>query len=76
MSAGITASAVGFETGGHQLLAAVSFEVRPGQLCAIIGPSGAGKSTLLKVLCGIKRASAGRVTLGGEEISSIARTPT
>jgi ABC-type branched-subunit amino acid transport system ATPase component len=47
----------------------VSISVGPGEIVAIIGPNGAGKSTLLKSLVGILRPSAGRVTLGGDDVT-------
>ncbi|HVI08452.1 MAG TPA: ABC transporter ATP-binding protein [Candidatus Binatia bacterium] len=39
----------------------LSFEVKRGQMLAIVGESGAGKSTLLHILCALDRASAGDV---------------
>ena len=36
---------------------------------AILGPSGSGKSTLLMVLAGLERASKGRITIAGEDIT-------
>jgi ABC-type Mn2+/Zn2+ transport system ATPase subunit len=52
-------------------LSEVSLEVRQGSLLAVIGPNGAGKSTLLKLVAGLLRPFAGRVTvLGGPPGSS------
>jgi lipoprotein-releasing system ATP-binding protein len=39
----------------------LSFEVRPGEMLAIVGESGAGKSTLLHILSALDRPSAGDV---------------
>ncbi|MEV6671137.1 thiol reductant ABC exporter subunit CydD [Streptomyces sp. NPDC051162] len=52
-------------------LAETSFEVRPGETVALVGPSGAGKSTLLDVLLGFARPAAGRVLVGGTDLSSL-----
>jgi len=49
--------------GQRTALSDVSLTVAPGSLLAVIGPNGAGKSTLLKVLAGLLRPSAGRVTV-------------
>jgi lipopolysaccharide transport system ATP-binding protein len=43
----------------------VSFEVEKGETIGIVGQNGAGKSTLLKLLCGVTRASSGRLETHG-----------
>jgi inositol transport system ATP-binding protein len=43
----------------------VSMRVRPGTVHALMGENGAGKSTLVKIIAGIYRPDAGRVTLRG-----------
>src|SRR5262249_8741565 len=43
----------------------VSFEVAPGDLCALLGPSGSGKSTVLRIIAGLERPTAGEVRMGG-----------
>jgi ABC-2 type transport system ATP-binding protein len=47
--------------GERHALRGVSFDVRPGELVAVVGPNGAGKTTLLSIIAGVQRASAGRV---------------
>jgi branched-chain amino acid transport system ATP-binding protein len=46
----------------------ISFDVRAGEVVAIIGANGAGKSTTLMALSGITRAAAGRVLFEGNDI--------
>jgi ABC-2 type transport system ATP-binding protein len=41
----------------------VSFELRAGELVAIVGPNGAGKTTLLSILAGVQRADGGSFEL-------------
>jgi branched-chain amino acid transport system ATP-binding protein len=57
--------------GGHVAVNAVSCAFRPGTLTAIVGPNGAGKTTYFNLVSGQLRASAGRVSLYGEDISRL-----
>jgi branched-chain amino acid transport system ATP-binding protein len=61
--------AVSLAFGGLQVLDGVSFEARPGELLALIGPNGAGKTSVLNCICGIYRASAGRIAFGERDIT-------
>jgi branched-chain amino acid transport system ATP-binding protein len=54
--------------GKIQALWGVSFEVRPGEVVALVGANGAGKTTTLKTLSGLLRPSAGAVLLGDRRI--------
>jgi branched-chain amino acid transport system ATP-binding protein len=56
--------------GGHVAVNAVSCGFAPGTLTAIVGPNGAGKTTYFNLISGQLEASAGRVFLRGEELSS------
>lgn len=47
--------------GERQALRAISFDVAPGELVAVVGPNGAGKTTLLSIIAGVQRPSAGTV---------------
>ncbi len=49
----------------------ISLHVPAGTSLAITGPSGCGKSTLLGLIAGLERPTAGRVSIGGREISSL-----
>ncbi len=50
-----------------QALLGVSFEIRQGEMAAIVGQNGAGKSTLSKLLVGLLKPSGGELTLFGRK---------
>ena len=47
----------------------VSFEVRPGEVVALIGANGAGKSTTLKTVSGMMHSRTGSIEFLGEDIT-------
>ena len=49
----------------------VSLEVGEGSVTAVLGANGAGKTSLLRTITGLVRPTAGKVTLGGEEITRL-----
>ncbi|MGT2799665.1 ABC transporter ATP-binding protein [Streptococcus marmotae] len=51
--------------GNHQVLSYVSFEVKAGELAALVGPNGAGKSTLLNILANLEKPDTGHVAING-----------
>jgi branched-chain amino acid transport system ATP-binding protein len=55
--------------GGHLAVYDVSIAVGSGQIVGLIGPNGAGKTTTFNAVCGVVRPSAGRVLLGGRDIT-------
>jgi branched-chain amino acid transport system ATP-binding protein len=55
--------------GAVTALDAVSLEVRPGEIVALVGPNGAGKTTLLNTVAGLLRPAAGSVMLDGDDVT-------
>lgn len=55
--------------GGPPLLDGVSFEVRTGEIFAVLGGSGDGKSTLLRHLIGLQAPLAGRILIEDEDLA-------
>ncbi len=52
---------------GVQALRGVQFELRPGEVHALLGENGAGKSTLVKVMTGVHQPDSGEMFVGGQE---------
>jgi branched-chain amino acid transport system ATP-binding protein len=57
--------------GGHVAVDSVSCAFRPGTLTAIVGPNGAGKTTYFNLISGQLQASAGSVSLFGEDVTRL-----
>ena len=53
---------------GVHALNECQFELRSGEVHALVGENGAGKSTLMKVLAGVYRKDAGRILYKGQEV--------
>src|SRR5438067_7472757 len=50
--------------GENDILKGVSFELRKGEVVALLGPSGSGKTTLLRAIAGLDHPDRGRISLG------------
>jgi ABC-type multidrug transport system fused ATPase/permease subunit len=61
----------GYPGSARPVLDGLDLEIRPGELLAVVGLNGAGKSTLTKLLAGLYRPSAGRITADGVDIADI-----
>ncbi|HEY0403215.1 MAG TPA: ABC transporter ATP-binding protein [Blastococcus sp.] len=55
--------------GPVRALDGVTLSAEAGRITAVLGANGAGKTTLLRTISGLVRPVAGRVTLGGEDIT-------
>ena len=53
---------------GNVVLNNVSFELKPGEIHALMGENGAGKSTMMKILTGIHKRDEGVIKVDGKEV--------
>ncbi|TCJ00220.1 ATP-binding cassette domain-containing protein [Aeromicrobium sp. IC_218] len=60
---------VGKRFGAVQALADVDFDVRPGEVVALVGDNGAGKSTLVKIMSGVYQPDEGEIVFDGSPVS-------
>jgi len=67
----LTVSNVDFTYGGTPVLEAVDFNLKGGELLAILGPNGVGKTTLLKCINAIHRPSGGAIMVEGRDVLSM-----
>ena len=57
--------------GGHVAVNGVTCSFEPGTLTAIVGPNGAGKTTYFNLISGQLRATEGRVSLQGRDLTGL-----
>lgn len=59
--------------GDQEVVAGISFELRPGECFGLLGPNGAGKTTTLRCSLGITAPDGGDIQLSGEPVPQRAR---
>jgi multiple sugar transport system ATP-binding protein len=57
--------------GPVQVLRDINLSIGDGEFLALVGPSGCGKSTMLRLLAGLEAASAGRISIGGRDVTDL-----
>lgn len=67
----LTLDGVAVSYGNFVALPQVFLGIKAGEFFALLGPSGCGKTTMLNAIAGFVRASAGRITLDGQDITQL-----
>ena len=73
-NSGISVEGIDKSFGAVEALRSVSLDVKEGEFFTLLGPSGCGKTTLLRIIAGLELPDAGRVILGGEDITHLPAT--
>ena len=64
----LTAHRISKSFGDIPVLFSIDFDIKPGEVHAIIGENGAGKSTLIKVLSGLEQPTSGAIDYDGQTV--------
>ncbi len=67
--AGVSVIGLSKSYGAVRVLQEIALEVAPGDFTVLLGPSGCGKSTLLSAIAGLDEIDAGRIEIGGEDVT-------
>ncbi|MFJ8165026.1 ABC transporter ATP-binding protein [Streptomyces sp. NPDC096136] len=68
---GIRFDSVSVAYHGTTVLDSLDLTVEPGEVMALLGPSGSGKTTALRAVAGFVRPAAGRVLIGGRDVTAL-----
>src|SRR5260370_4758419 len=71
MTAALRLQGVRKNDGQVSAVAGVDLVVEEGEFFTLLGPSGSGKTTLLRLIAGFERPDAGRIELGGRDVTSV-----
>jgi branched-chain amino acid transport system ATP-binding protein len=67
----LSTEGLGIRFGSYQAVNNVNLTLETGARQALIGPNGAGKTTLINLLTGVYKPTAGKITLGGKDITQL-----
>ncbi|MCX7058527.1 MAG: ABC transporter ATP-binding protein, partial [Proteobacteria bacterium] len=56
--------------GGREVIPGLSLDIAEGEFLVLLGPSGCGKSTLLHAVAGLTDIAAGRILIGGDDVTA------
>ncbi|MBX4917895.1 ABC transporter ATP-binding protein [Rhizobium bangladeshense] len=62
---------IGKAYGSQTAVGEVTLDIPAGEFLSILGPSGSGKTTLLTMIAGFESPTAGRITIGGRDVTAV-----
>ena len=66
---GVRVHGLGVRYGEQDVITGLDLDVQAGEFLVLLGPSGCGKSTLLHSIAGLLDTAAGRIEIGGQEMT-------
>ncbi|MBG0561136.1 ABC transporter ATP-binding protein [Actinoplanes aureus] len=72
LTAALAVEGLSWRIGAVPIVDDVTLHLEPDEFMALIGPNGAGKTSLFNLISGLRRPSAGRIRLGGEDVTALA----
>ncbi|GGL49987.1 ABC transporter ATP-binding protein [Wenxinia marina] len=67
----VTFEGVRKEFGSFTAIPELDLAIAPGELVTLLGPSGCGKTTTLRMLAGLETPTAGRILIGGQDVTRL-----
>jgi len=68
----LSIEALKVQFGPVEVLKGLDLDIDSGEFVVLVGPSGCGKSTLLNIIAGLEKPSAGRIEIGGRDVTRVA----
>ncbi|MEI8313143.1 MAG: ABC transporter ATP-binding protein, partial [Verrucomicrobiota bacterium] len=69
MTAGLELAGVTKRFGENTIVQNIDLVANPGEFLVLVGASGCGKSTILRMIAGLETVSAGRISIGGRDVT-------
>ena len=57
--------------GAHPVIEGLNLQIPDHEFVVFLGPSGCGKSTMLRMIAGLEEVTAGRITIGGQDVTHL-----